>query len=839
MMMRIARGIALIFIALTSMGLQAAQRPFSIDDYLSLEATGAGASRGALIVWEQAPPYDALKYYGHGHIGAWDGTGFTIKTIDLAASKPLARSLFEPEPGVSYWIDSISPDARYVALYGAREGAFFMAVFDTVNNHLTKFAQTPLVDWAQGRESVWISADEFVFSAYSEGMQPLGAARPYTGHRLAGEREKAWHGELSVEVETTGLDTGPKGMPLPGHLYKANAQTGEVRLLTEGKFESLNVSFDGRYLAALRQYERPPPAPGSANVDWVSTRSELVLLDLHSNYSLKTIASDKQVFIETLAWAPDSDRLAFFAWNKGTGAQTGIFYALDAHSGALTPYRHRGLDLVTERERGFAQKPERVMWIDGRLAVFARKSKGDQALLTYRDISRPGSQDTLEKPDWYLLDAHGRTENLSTRFKQISAIPLDADSHSLAVLADGHVWRIGPGRAPQDITASKDLWDLPLSVKWSTTHRQFTHETLLQGVDEKRPAFMLIDFRKDQGVRLESPAADAEYLAASVNNSAVLFRHHDEQGAELVLQRADGQRVSVARLNSHMAAVAKTTWRTIQYRVHSEKGDRDISSCMLLPADYEPGKRYPVIVDIYPGRGARCTEPSLQMYVGIGTRPGAYSEHLLAAKGYIVFKPNASAELIQTKDGPLGGMNAIVNQGLDALAEQGYADLSRVGLIGYSQGGFAALWLATQSERFKAVVSLNGWADMYSDYFESSYLEDFYAAQFGFGMEAIRYESTAGSDFPLGGKPYGNATPFVSNSPIFHTPRITAPILLIHSDMDVFSLGQYERMFTALHLEGKQAKFLRYWGEGHAPSSPQNIRHMWTEIFDWFEANLH
>jgi dipeptidyl aminopeptidase/acylaminoacyl peptidase len=65
---------------------------------------------------------------------------------------------------------------------------------------------------------------------------------------------------------------------------------------------------------------------------------------------------------------------------------------------------------------------------------------------------------------------------------------------------------------------------------------------------------------------------------------------------------------------------------------------------------------------------------------------------------------------------------------------------------------------------------------------------------------------------------------------------VTAPIMLIHSDMDTFPITQYDRMFTALNLLGKRAELRRYWGEGHSPSSPANIRDMWGEIFEWFEA---
>lgn len=817
----------------------AEERPFTLDDYLGLEATGDGAGQSKRIVWEQAPPYDEIGYYGHSHIGAWGSSGFTLRTVDLGTREVSAAPLFEPKPGVSYWFDSFSPDGRYVAFYVAKEGVFSMGAYDTYRKRIETFAQTPTVNWNQGRESLWVSPEDFIFSAYEGDAQPLSAIRPYTGHRLAAEWEKAWRGEVSVSIETTGLEKTSTPAWKTGRLYKANARTGAVTLLAEGQFESLKVSADGHYLAGLRQADLPPPDPSKPNVDWVLTHSQLTLFDLRAGGASKAIAPEKLVFIETLAWAPDANRLAFFAWNEGEGVQNGIFYAFDAETSAVTPYPHKGLDLASERERGFHQKPERVLWVDGRLAVLARQHEGETPRFTYRDITRPGLPDDPGKADWFLFDAQGNAENLTTEFQEISPVPLDADAKTITLLADGDVWRVGPGREPENLTASiESKLVLPSSMRYSTVHRPFGGETILVSEDAETPGFALIDLEADKAALVASPAPDAEFLGGSVQAGAVLFRHDHDNGTDLILEHADGRQVVLDRLNEHLADVAKTRWTTIRYEVDSHVGTRELESCVLLPPDYEAGKRYPVIVEIYPSRGAGCLRPSSQKYRAIGRWPGPYSEHLLAARGYVVMQPNTSAEVTQTQDGPLGGMADVVEQGVHALVEQGYGDPERIGVLGFSQGGFSSLWLATQSDMFKATVSLNGWSDMYVHYFDASYIQDFYSHEFGFRGSAGRYEATAGTDFPIGKKPYEDPLAYIRPSPLFNAPSVTTPILLIHSDMDAFSLDQYERMYTALHLQGKQAKLLRYWGEGHGPSSPGNIRHMWNEIFDWFDEYL-
>ena len=65
---------------------------------------------------------------------------------------------------------------------------------------------------------------------------------------------------------------------------------------------------------------------------------------------------------------------------------------------------------------------------------------------------------------------------------------------------------------------------------------------------------------------------------------------------------------------------------------------------------------------------------------------------------------------------------------------------------------------------------------------------------------------------------------------MFLAPQITAPVMLIHSDMDSFSMSQFDEMYGALLRAGKDARYIRYWGEGHGPSSPANIRDMWSRM---------
>ena len=113
----------------------------------------------------------------------------------------------------------------------------------------------------------------------------------------------------------------------------------------------------------------------------------------------------------------------------------------------------------------------------------------------------------------------------------------------------------------------------------------------------------------------------------------------------------------------------------------------------------------------------------------------------------------------------------------------------------------------------------------------------FYADAHPYTGEGTRYE-IEGGDFGLGVSPYVNPEKYIRNSPLFHASQINSPPLLIQSDLDAFSLNQYEMLFTALYKERKEVKFLRYRGEGHRPSSPANIRQSTAMMLAWYDQWL-
>lgn len=214
-----------------------------------------------------------------------------------------------------------------------------------------------------------------------------------------------------------------------------------------------------------------------------------------------------------------------------------------------------------------------------------------------------------------------------------------------------------------------------------------------------------------------------------------------------------------------------------------------------------------------------------------------------AARGFIYVRPAFPLDLAWTPEDPLGNLGLLVDQTIDGLAAAGFADPGRVVVYGASQGGIASLVAAVQSRRPAAIISMNGWADYFSHYFGARGLMRYFHLDQNGGDNRWRYEclgdgASHGCPFGFGESALMAPEAYARASPVAQARRVTAPVFLVHSDLDYFDIGQYDEMFGALYRAGKEARYVRYWGEGHGLSSPGNIRDLWRRIDAFLEEHV-
>ncbi len=164
-----------------------------------------------------------------------------------------------------------------------------------------------------------------------------------------------------------------------------------------------------------------------------------------------------------------------------------------------------------------------------------------------------------------------------------------------------------------------------------------------------------------------------------------------------------------------------------------EERQFNVQGWLMLPMDYDPAKKYPLIVEVHGGPASAALS-----HWGAG---GGLSAAAFSALGYFVLQPNPRGSYGQgeeftqanRKDFGYGDLRDIL-AGVDAVLAKYPVDPNRVGLTGWSYGGFMTMFAVTQTQRFKAAVAGAGISDWQSYYGENSIDQWMTAVLWRFGL---------------------------------------------------------------------------------------------------------
>jgi dipeptidyl aminopeptidase/acylaminoacyl peptidase len=257
-------------------------------------------------------------------------------------------------------------------------------------------------------------------------------------------------------------------------------------------------------------------------------------------------------------------------------------------------------------------------------------------------------------------------------------------------------------------------------------------------------------------------------------------------------------------------------WRTEQIRYPSADGTT-IEGWVTLPPDYEAAKGpYPLILSIHGGpHGAYAPTFSFPF-------------QLLAANGFVVLYTNPRGStgygesfLWATWGGWGKKDTEDVIAGVDYVAAHYPIDPKRMGVTGYSYGGFLTNWIITQTTRFAAAASGAGVSNWISDY----------------GTADIA--RTKESEF--GGTPWEPAAAalLLAQSPVMRAGTVTTPTLFVHGESDArVPMEQAEQMYLALKKRRVAARFVRYPDSFHGGWTPWNTVHRMDQELLWWKRYL-
>ena len=243
----------------------------------------------------------------------------------------------------------------------------------------------------------------------------------------------------------------------------------------------------------------------------------------------------------------------------------------------------------------------------------------------------------------------------------------------------------------------------------------------------------------------------------------------------------------------------------------------DVQGWLLYPQAYDPARRYPMVVSVHGGPAG----------VKKAAWPSRFFEMAeLSGHGYFVFFPNPRGSYGQgeafvqanVKDFGGGDLRDIL-AGVDEIVKTLPVDPQRVGITGWSYGGYMSMCAVTQTDRFRAAVAGAGIANWQSYYGENS-IDRWMIPYFGASV-------------------YDDPAVYAKSSPITFIKRVKTPSLVLVGERDgECPAPQSYEFWHALRTLGVDTQLVVYAGEGHMFQDPEHQHDATRRALAWFDRYL-
>jgi acylaminoacyl-peptidase len=242
-----------------------------------------------------------------------------------------------------------------------------------------------------------------------------------------------------------------------------------------------------------------------------------------------------------------------------------------------------------------------------------------------------------------------------------------------------------------------------------------------------------------------------------------------------------------------------------------------VQGWLLYPENFDSSKRYPMIVSIHGGPSGMKSPswPSVHFDMSV-----------MASLGYFVLFPNPRGSYgggeaftrANIKDFGGGDLRDIL-AGVEAVTKKLPIDPEKIGVTGWSYGGYMTMWTVTQTNRFKAAVAGAGIAN-YQSYYGQNSIDQSMMPFFGSSV-------------------YDDPQVYAKSSPITYIKNVKTPTLVVVGERDgECPAPQSFEFWHALRAQNVPTELVVYAGEGHSFHDPKNQVDVMRRTLEWFGKYL-
>jgi dipeptidyl aminopeptidase/acylaminoacyl peptidase len=342
---------------------------------------------------------------------------------------------------------------------------------------------------------------------------------------------------------------------------------------------------------------------------------------------------------------------------------------------------------------------------------------------------------------------------------------------------------------------------------------------LAQGIRLARRLILKVDAATGKAVTLPGTSMAADYdssISVSKDGQTIAFVGNTPVEPDEVWIYAHDRAAVLTDTNPQVRDWSLGTEREIEWK--SSKDGRTIFGVVDFPPGYQKGERYKTIVHAHGGPEEAWT---------IGWHGSWYNyDLLLASHGYVVLLPDprgsdgAGPAYTEANYQDWGdGDYQDIMDGVDYLIAQGIADPHRLGVTGWSYGGYMTSWIVTQTNRFKAAVEGAGITDLFS--------------------MATTTDISPSYERGYWGRLATHRALYDQHSAVRYLQNVHTPLLILGGEADVrVPISQGEEFYNGLRFLGRDVEMVRYPREPHIFTEPAHQIDSLERILAWFDSHL-